>query len=319
MKVHLLKLVRNFATFIALAAGCIPAHATTVVFSNLVADNGGNSYRLMDSHGSPLAAGCWIQLGSFGNLSPAEVSALAHQGPQQLLAAFSPLGAASSVGAGASSVPGRIEFAGSAPLSQALSGLHIVAFNAAAPAAATEVLIAALPGTVPADDPSGLQGYLAVHLEDASPVVGMAGVDGLSTEVVGSGFQAWMAGQNVSGVTPDQLFPGADADHDGVSNLVEYALGSLAGDPGSRANTGLVDDGAAIRLRFLGRNDDDDLSITSETATWLDAGAWNGFAGPLIEMASPPSPAPAGYSWYEIVIPKSGARLFARVRVTLDP
>lgn len=319
MKNFFLTSVGNLVAVIALAAGCISAHATTVVFSNLVADNGGSSYRLSDSKGSPLAAGCWIRLGSFGNLSTVEISELALQGHEPLLAAFAPIGAASSIGIGSSSIAGRIEFSGSIPLSQPLAGLHVVVFNASSPAAATEVLIATLPGTVPADDQSGLQGYLAVHLEHATPVVGAAGVDGLSTAVVVSGFEAWMVGQNVGDIPPDQLLPGADADHDGVSNLMEYALGTSAGDPGSRANAGLVDDGNDIRLRFLGRNDDGDLSITAETTKMLDADTWTEFAGPLIEMDLPPSPSPAGYSWYEIVIPKSGSRLFARVRVVLEP
>jgi hypothetical protein len=310
---------RSLAAASLIAAVCSITSASTLVCSNLVANNAGNVNRLTDSHGVPLAAGCRVQLGTFGNLSPAGISDLAHQGHQPLLAAFSPIGAASSIGSGSSSIAGRMEFSGSVPLSQPLSGLHVVVFNAPTPAAASEVLIAALPGTVPADDQSGLQGYLAVHLENATLVVGTAGVDGLSTAVVVSGFEAWMVGQNVSDIPPDQLLPGADADHDGVSNLVEYALGSLAVDPGSRANAGLVDDGDAIRLRFLGRNDDGDLSIAAETATLLDASAWSGFAGPLVEMVSPPSPAPAGYSWYEIVIPKSGSRLFARVRIVLDP
>lgn len=319
MKFSIIPSFRRPATILLIAVGCTIANASTVVFSNLVADNGGGMNRLSDSEGLPLAAGCWIQLGSFGGLNPAEIQALVQQGKQSLLAAFSPIGAASTMGSGAASMAGRIEFAGSTPLSQRLTGLHVVVFNAATPSAATEVLVAALPGSVPADDPSGLPGYIAVHLDAATPVVGAAGAGGLSTAVVVGKFDAWMSGQNDGAVSANLLLPGADADQDGQPNLIEYALGSQAGDGASRADTELVEETDVIRLRFLGRNDDTNLSLVVETCAHPDLNHWSQSSSLVSEMESPPSTAPVGYTWYETFIPKSGARMFARVRVVLNP
>lgn len=311
--------LRSLIATVLLAAVTCVSSATTVVFSNLVPENAGNAARLTDSHGTPLAVGCWIQLGYFGTLSPAEITALAQQGNQALLSAFTPSGNSSSIGTGADSLAGRVEFAAHAPLSQSRSGLHAVVFNAATTSAATEVLVVALPGTVPADDNSGLIGFLSVHLENASLVVGTASDGALSTKQVASGFDAWMAEQDLTGLTTEQLLPGADADLDGIPNLVEYALGSLAGDASSRAATDFARGNGMIRLRFLVRNDDANLVFVVETSNQLTSGDWTVSPQPLLAMPSPPSPAPTGYEWHEIEIPVSDTRHFARVRVTLNP
>lgn len=309
--------IRRFAALAVVVAGCSFSSATTVVFSNLVPTAAGNASRLVDSKGAPLGIGSWVGLGYFGTLSPAEIAALAQEGKDALLAAFTPYGAASTIGTGTAAAAGRIEFAGNATLSQPQGGLHVVIFNAATPAAATEMLVAALPGIVPADDASGLIGYMAVHLEDATLLVGTQDANGIATASLPGGFDVWMADQNQSGLSSAELLPEADADHDGVPNLVEYALGSLACDPASHANVDPVVENGIFRLRFLGRNDDPDLKIQVESTSDPGSSSWMISTEPIVEMLPSPSPAPSGHVWLQVDLPASGNRKFARVRVSL--
>ena len=319
MNPELFRQFRRLAALAVVVAGCGVTSATTVVFSNLVPAAAGNASRLVDSNGAPLAAGSWVGLGYFGTLSPAEIAALALQGKDALLAEFSPYGSPSTIGTGTAAASGRIEFAGNATLSQPQGGLHAVIFNAATPAAATELLVAALPGIVPADDASGLIGYMAVHLEDATLVVGTQDANGTATVGLPGGFETWMADQNNSGLPHEMLLPNADADHDGIPNLVEYALGSQADDPSSQAITHPTHGSGVLRLKFLGRNDDPNLEIHVETNADLTTPAWIVSPQPVVEVSPPPAPAPIGYVWLQVDLPVTGNRSFARVRASLKP
>lgn len=290
---------------------------TTVVVSNLVTEVEGSSHLLKNSAGSPLPVGSWIGLGRFGSLDAAAIAALAQQGKDALMEAFVPFGPPSAIGVGSTDVAGRVEFEGSAASDEPLGGFHVVVFNAASPAAATEALIVSLPGLVPPDDPSGLTGYLAVHMENATIVVGESQGGGFSTVSIGGGFDSWMEGLDLGNLSEELLLQGADADQDGIPNLVEYALGSHAGQSGSRATTALVGDNGAFRIRFLCRNDDPALRVTVETCADLDDESWVPLPQPPSVMPVPPSPAPEGYDWLEAGIPGEGTRRFVRVRVSM--
>jgi hypothetical protein len=300
-------------------AGCAASFGTTVVFSNLESAAEGDSARLLDSHGDPLAAGSWIRLGHFGNLGPVEIVSLAGQGKDALLAAFVPFGVPSSLGNGASGNPGRIEFPASAPLAAPLQSLHAVVFNASSPDTATELLVVKLPDAVPMDDPSGLVGYLAVHLEDAVLLAGTATSDGISTTPTGGVFQAWMAGQVTGEIPPDELLPNGDADADGFANLLEYGLGSHAGNSGSRPEMALLRETGVLRMRFLRRSDDPGLDFVLETSASMAEQTWVASPSSPLEVPSPPFPAPEGFLWMQYDLPMASNRIFARLRVTTSP
>lgn len=310
---------RNIAAAILMVAGCGVSMGSTVVFSNLVAETAGSASRLVDSHGAPLAAGSWIRLGTFGNLGTAEIAALAQQGPAVLLAAFIPFGGESSIGIGANSAPGRIEFAESAPLTSPLPGLQAVLLNGPSPGTATEVLIASLPGIAPPDDASGLIGYLAVHLEDTSLIVGTQTAGEFATvALVTAGFESWMTDHTSSGLSPEKLLPNADADGDGAANLLEYGLGTLPGDAASHPVVESTPENGILRIRFLSRIDDPNLALFLQTSGNLLEGSWVAATTTPEAVPSPSYPAPAGFEWLQQDLPMSGDRLFTRLRATLD-
>jgi hypothetical protein len=319
MKTLVQQMMQHIAAFVVMAVGCAFSPATTVVFSNLVADNAGNAQRLTDSHGTPLPAGSWVQLGSFGALNAAEISALALQDKQALLEAFTPFGAASSVGIGTASMTGRVEFAGRVALTEPVGGLHFIVFNAPSPFAANEVLVAALPGVAPQDDASGLDSYLAFHLQDSTLIVGVSNANGLATVEINGSYETWIVAQSIAGATEEDLHPTADADHDGCSNLVEYALGSQPGDASSRAGTRIVGDDGVIRIQFLCRFDDPNLDLDVETSPDMAADSWVISTSPAIDVTSPPFPAPPGFRWKEVETPASEESGFIRLRASLIP
>jgi hypothetical protein len=309
----------KFTAAILMAATCGVSLGSTVVFSNLVPIAARNDSRLVDSHGTPLAAGSWIKIGTFGTLGPAEIAALAGQGPAVLLSAFTPFGDGSSIGSGANSAPGRIEFAASAPLASPLPGLHVVFLNSPSPVAATELLVASLPGIAPPDDSSGLLGYLAVHLEDATLVAGTRTANELATVAQVTRFESWITEQTSSGLSPDKLLPNSDADDDGSENLLEYALGTLPENASSLPAMETIRENGILRIRFLSRMDDPDLSLSVQTSGSMTEGSWNPAATNPVAVPSPPYPAPVGFSWLQQDLPLSGGRLFIRLRAILNP
>lgn len=314
-----IKALRNIVAAILMAAGGGVLMGSTVVFSNLVPDAAGNASRLVDSHGTPLAAGCWIRLGTFGNLGAADIAALAQQGPAVLLAAFTPFGGESSIGTGMNSVPGRIEFAASAPLTSPLPGLYAVILNGPSPGTAKELLVASIPGIAPPDDASGLVGYLAVHVEDALLIVGTQTAGELATVAQVTRFESWIKEHTSSGLSPEKLLPNADADGDGAANLLEYSLGALPGDAASQPVMESIRENGVLRIRFLGRSDDPGLALTMQTSGTMEEGSWAPANTTLAAVPSPPYPAPAGFVWLQQDLPMSEDRLFVRLRATLDP
>lgn len=293
---------------LAAASAC---YAGTAVFSNLVDNSEGNSCAFTNSAGTPLAVGSWVRLGTFNNLTPTAVANLATQGKSVLLAAFQPLGEPTPMGAGAGDDVGRVEFAVDYSTPAPSGPLHLVVFNAPSPEAATEVLIAKFAVSLPADDTSGLLGYMAVHLSESTPVIGGIGGVFATVPLIGSTFTSWMSAMGAGGL------PEADADQDGNSNLLEYALGSHPSQNSSRAATEMLRVNDTLRFRFLCRNDDFRLNARVETSSDLDAASWIPLEKPPTVLLDPPSPAPAGYIWLEAEIPATEARCFARVRVVL--
>lgn len=302
------------AMILAAASAC---SAATAVFSNLVDSAQGNSCAFTNSVGTPLAVGSWVRLGTFGNLDSTAIANLASQGKSILLAAFHPIGEPTTMGVGAGNEEGRVEFAVdySAPVPD--GALHLVVFNAPSPESATEVLIAKFPASIPADDASGLLGYMTVHLSASSPVIGGIGGMYATVPLVGSSFSNWMSTVAAVGLPSSMMLPEADADQDGNSNLLEYALGSHPSQSASRLGTELLRVNETFRFRFLCRNDDFRLNARVETSSELGATNWIPLEKPPTVLLAPPSPAPAGYIWLEVEFPAASLRCFARVRVFL--
>jgi hypothetical protein len=291
-----------------------PLAASNVVVSNLSQTAGGNA-ALQDSQGMPLAAGSFVQAGSFSGKTAAELAALANDGAVALMAEFTPFGTAVTVGTGSGGTAGTIEFTASAPISAEIpESLHVVVFNASNPAEATECLILGI-GEAPLDDPSGLPGYLAVHLRETTLVFGTRTASGFATrgEAVTGGFETWIATQTGSGTN---LLPDEDADSDGVANLVEYAFGSAAGEGSSRASLEIVKLGEAFAAEYLRRNDDPALVMFCETGTNPSSGTWLPLESPVVALAEDPRPVPAGYERVRQSLPGVPDRLFARLRVS---
>ncbi len=290
--------------------------ASNVVISNY-SEPGNEDSILMDSQHQPLPLGSLVQLGTFPGKSAAEVSALANAGGQELMAALVPFGQPVVIGAGSSSSAGTLEFTASSAVAAGITGLHLVVVNAPSAAAATERLVLAIGSPVPADDPSGLPGYLAVHLRNAVLVFGSSTATGFATSA-GSpqqGFAAWIAAQLGNGALAEDLLPAADADRDGLPNLLEYALGSAANDGSSRAALELLKVEDSFVVQYLRRTDDAALAISCETTEDPAAPQWNTLGTPL-SVAADQVGVPAGYERVRQALPAAGACLFARLRAS---
>jgi len=316
MKTILLSFRRpaTVASLILLSAMTCPA--SNVVVSNLSAA-GSETAALTDSSGTPLAAGSIVQLGTFPGLDAAAITALAGQGPLALLEGLTPFGPAFPIGTGAGNAAGQIEMTANQAVGATTGGLYAVVLNAPAAGAATEVLVLKLADSIPADDASSLPGYLAVHLRDAELVFGSQGDSGFSTQaiVVPGAFDAWILAQLGAESDPADRDAGADADGDGLSNLLEYGLGSLAGDGSSRPRIEIQELNGEYHVLSLRRTNDPAISFACEVQADLSAIVWPVLDTPLLEAANPPAAAPEGYQWMQQRLP-SGSRAFVRLKVT---
>lgn len=311
--------IRRFILITGMLGLGIPgAPGSTVVVSNRVAGNAPQTAQLLDTRGQPIPAGAWMQVGTFGGRSAAEITALCAGGASEVVAALSPFGDASSVGTGSGGSAGNIEFAASAPLANSLSNVYAVVLNAAIITDAAEMLVLKLADGLPADDPSGLEGYLAVHLRDAVPVFGTTAPNGLTTATWLTGFEGWIAGRLPSGTPSGRRLENSDPDGDGLPNLVEYALGSDAGDGASRSSVELSNANGVPVLRSLRCSSDSRLGFVVETSATLAADSWTPVPPSATEVADPPTSPPAGYRWMEQALPTGTGRLFVRLRVTLS-
>jgi hypothetical protein len=302
------------ALALAAFAGSGTLHATIAVTSNLGAASSPGSL-VHDSQGLPLPLGCRVQLATFGAATPAQIAAWAAQGAGTLLGQATTFGLPAAIGDG-SGLAGAIEFQAESPLAVPANGLHAIVLNAASPAAATEVLVLKLGDTLPADDPSGLPGYLSVHFEDAVLLFGQPHAAGFTTASAPAGFDAWIATSLGVGRPAGDYLPDADPDRDGLGNLLEYALGSQASSSASisRLHLHRRPDGGH-QVRYLRRNDDQAPLYQPEQSPTLDGNSWLPLESATEELATGPHPAPAGYQWVGQALP-AGDRRFVRMRVS---
>jgi hypothetical protein len=303
-------------TAAAMAGSWLPLSAAVAVISNL-GQPGQPSTALRSFSGVPLPAGTGVSLVTFPGKSAAEIRALAAGGIPSLLSAAVFFGESSVVGEGSNQVAGLFEFRTGAPLVAPLDNPHVLVSKGS-----TELLLLRLPRAIPADDLAGPESHIGIHLDDAEAVYGSRDATGFATavspEVVQTTpFEAWILSE-LGEETPEvDLLPEADADRDGVVNLMEYAAGSDPGDGGSRGQVRLRRSaGGTYFFQYLRRTGDPSLAYTAERLGDEGAGPWIALEGTPTAPAEAPVPAPAAFEWVEQPLP-SGTSGFARLRVEL--
>ncbi|MGB6220107.1 hypothetical protein [Haloferula sp.] len=292
--------------------------AANLIFSNLV-DSETSSLMLNDSSGDPLPVGAIVQLVTFPDRTPSEISQLAALGPQSLLAASTPIGDPSSIGTGADSAPGQIEFRVITPLESPLSGIHLLILNQNTPETSDEVLLLRISDEAPADGLNELPGYLAVQLDLAKLVYGTADSTGFSTHSgpIPASFQSWIQTQLGVAKTAADYLPAADPDKDNQASALEYALGSQANSGHSIGAIQIHLEGNHGTLRFLERTDDPTLRYTPEGSQFLTAGSWRPLPTPVTPVLNPPEAAPDNYRWVECPVTTDFPTQFLRLSIEI--
>jgi hypothetical protein len=295
------------------------ARAAEAVISNLEADGSASSV-ISDSTGAPLAAGCHLRLVMFPGKSDAQIAGIANSGLAALLEQSEIFGTSSVIGSGGAD-PGRLEFQTGEPITQPLTGLHLLVVNGTDPAIATECLLLRLPMILPADELSGPAAHTSVHLADAELVFGSTTAAGFSTASAGapSGFESWIGSMLGGGFTEADRLPDADPDRDGRVNLLEYATGTLPADATQveclKLQRGPGDGTQAIFLRRAG---DEGILCRIDYRQDLGEGDWSELTSAITTPAEVPFPAPEGCEWVRQALP-AGDSGFVRLRVELVP
>ncbi len=217
---------------------CLPVTASIVVVS-AVPDEGLALSPLRGSDGLPLPPGSEFRLGGFPGRDTAALLDAANTGGYAAVAElFVPFGPPCQIGNGTDGEAGRFEVSvrePQLPETSPLAGEDI--FLVVSENVRQEYFVARFPGkTFAPDSESAVEPLLVLHLSEARLVLGATrpgpAFSTLTAPLTGS-FAQWI-GQFPELTTDDRL-PLSDPDHDGRSNLVEYATGgnpvSSAGDP----------------------------------------------------------------------------------------
>jgi hypothetical protein len=284
-----------------------------LVLSSLT--DAGSSGFFVDSSSDALASGSLVQVVDCGNRTEAEIQNLVAGGAETLFNAVTPFGDPTVIGQGIEDLPGHLEVVVSVPLDEAQSGLHVVVLNATTVGEATEWLLLSIPEQLPADDPSGVAGFMAIHFEDAALVYGSETPDGFATAGSVGSYEDWVLTMLGESSLPSERLQGADPDSDQISNLLEYAFGSDPSDSGSLGGISLRRDEGGFFLEYLRCSNDPSLGYTPE---YLPAGVsevWLPLVDTPLPIALPAYPAPTGYVWAKQEIPSATAAGLARMRI----
>ena len=136
-------------------------------------------------------------------------------------------------------------------------------------------------------------------------------------------FAAWKLARFTAPELLDPLVSGdsADADHDGLSNLLEFALGGepKTADPQLQPGGKVTDFAGTNHLEFtyLRRNPSEGLTYLPETSSTL--GSWDASAGQFVPISV--TPATTGFEQVRIRLsnPIGSPPSFIRLKVTLNP
>jgi len=202
--------------------------------------------------GVALGGNTQIRLGAFPGLSDDELLDLASQGGlAQVSATMVPFGAACTIGQGVDGAAGGFEISVRQPDPGACSGQTISLLIHSPPG---EFIVARFSGRAfEAPTDTGLEPLVSLHLSVATIIVdnrfGSGKLAASTAPTVGS-FESWLA-VFPSITDPLLKLPGADADSDGWSNLLEYATGSNPAVAGGTPPCSILTDGeGGMRLRF---------------------------------------------------------------------
>lgn len=133
-------------------------------------------------------------------------------------------------------------------------------------------------------------------------------------------YAAWSDGLSEAGL-------GDDPDEDGVTNLLEYALGgdpevaSMSSTHGVLLMPEMIMESGQVVLSFSVRSDarERGLSYGIEYSTTLQSGSWSSISPPGIEVTDEPFDPPwEGFLRRMITFDGSEPRIFSRVRIGLD-
>jgi hypothetical protein len=232
-------------------ASCLTLSAKTVIITTLP-DETRPLAPLTSLGGIPLDGTAQVRVGAFPGIGDDALLDLAASGGLLgISGAFSPFGAAATIGQGVDGAAGGFEISIRDSDSASLDGEVI---SLLLQTQSGEFLIARFKGSLfQAQTETGLEPLHSLHLADADLITGSrTGLSELSTSTapaVGS-YTTWLAGFP-SVTNPALKLPEADADGDGRSNFLEYATGGNPSSSGDAPACEILPDGSGgMWLRF---------------------------------------------------------------------
>jgi len=122
------------------------------------------------------------------------------------------------------------------------------------------------------------------------------------------------------GFTGETSVPNADADHDGLTNKVEFAFGTAPDNSGDTTVSSIASSEAGVEIRWSARTDEKvTYKVTTSPTLGQAPSPWTEVAQTPAAMPVPDIVPPAGYERRHVVIPASEAAGFFRVEATFQP